>query len=415
MESIIKEILDYKGTIQKNNLKMDVGNKLYLNYKNLITGKLPNRITDKLNLSETDYKVWGSIGQGQYAQVPWVAITDKKITKTTQGGYYIVILFHPEGKGVYLTLNQGWKAIQSAAKGTDYNKEELAKSLANRLSELVHSDFEQGSFAYNTSRGIQLSDNAKGYAFGSVFFKYFDYHNIVNSDFVSDLSEIIIAYKNLVEKVSREYYMEMLNSLEDFTIKKEIESINSNKSVGKVSMPIFKRKPKKGTSSSRITDDNLKKIQKENNLTGAKGEDLAIKYFVDLIDNSSLDETKKMEFKNSIEHVSKKGHGDGYDLTAFDPENLEEVDKKYIEVKATTSANKEEPFYLSQNEVFAIKENPNKILIMRLYDIKNKPKVYFVDPYKNRNSFDSVEELLSSVFSVEAVNYKVIGLKDPNL
>ena len=43
--------------------------------------------------------------------VPWVTTFNTNITKSTQKGYYIVYLFHPEGK-VYLSLNQGWSEIK---------------------------------------------------------------------------------------------------------------------------------------------------------------------------------------------------------------------------------------------------------------------------------------------------------------
>ena len=35
-----------------------------------------------------------------------------------------------------------------------------------------------------------------------------------------------------------------------------------------------------------------------------------------------------------------QNHGYGYDLVAFDPNNLSEPHEKYIEVKATTSKNR---------------------------------------------------------------------------
>lgn len=49
----------------------------------------------------------GSVGQGGWATVPWIAILDKRITTTTQDGVYIVYLFVEDGSSVYLTLNQG--------------------------------------------------------------------------------------------------------------------------------------------------------------------------------------------------------------------------------------------------------------------------------------------------------------------
>jgi hypothetical protein len=49
----------------------------------------------------------GSVGQGKWATVPWVAIMDTRLTTTTQSGIYVVYLFAGDGSSIYLTLNQG--------------------------------------------------------------------------------------------------------------------------------------------------------------------------------------------------------------------------------------------------------------------------------------------------------------------
>lgn len=59
------------------------------------------------------FQVYGGTGQGSFAQVPWIAILDKKITTSVQREYYIVYLFSSAGKGVYLSLNQGWTDYQN--------------------------------------------------------------------------------------------------------------------------------------------------------------------------------------------------------------------------------------------------------------------------------------------------------------
>ena len=48
-----------------------------------------------------------SVGKGQWAKVPWVAILDRSETTTVQRGIYVVYLFREDMSGVYLTLNQG--------------------------------------------------------------------------------------------------------------------------------------------------------------------------------------------------------------------------------------------------------------------------------------------------------------------
>jgi hypothetical protein len=51
--------------------------------------------------------VKASMGAGNWAKVPWVALMDPRETTTTQAGIYCVYLFREDLSGVYLTLNQG--------------------------------------------------------------------------------------------------------------------------------------------------------------------------------------------------------------------------------------------------------------------------------------------------------------------
>lgn len=68
-----------------------------------------NKMVDELKNIERlkHFKLEGSIGKGNFAEVPWVAIMDGNITETTTRGIYIVFLFSAGGEKVYLTLNQG--------------------------------------------------------------------------------------------------------------------------------------------------------------------------------------------------------------------------------------------------------------------------------------------------------------------
>ncbi|MDV2686489.1 DUF3578 domain-containing protein [Alkalihalophilus lindianensis] len=62
---------------------------------------------EKLPFINENYSVGGSVGQGNWAAIPWVAIMNEKVTSSTQRGYYIVYLFSEEMGRLYLTLAQG--------------------------------------------------------------------------------------------------------------------------------------------------------------------------------------------------------------------------------------------------------------------------------------------------------------------
>jgi 5-methylcytosine-specific restriction protein A len=66
-------------------------------------------IIDKSGIdSRNQYLIYGSHGAGNWAEIPWVGIFDREITKSAQKGFYIVYLFDSQMHGVFLSLNQGW-------------------------------------------------------------------------------------------------------------------------------------------------------------------------------------------------------------------------------------------------------------------------------------------------------------------
>ena len=60
--------------------------------------------------------VEGSAGRGRWAGVPWVAVFDDVVTDSATRGYYVVYLFHSDGKVVHLSLNQGTSATREEFK-----------------------------------------------------------------------------------------------------------------------------------------------------------------------------------------------------------------------------------------------------------------------------------------------------------
>ena len=57
--------------------------------------------------SRPDLLVNISVGQGNWATVPWIALLNTKITRSTQEGIYVVFLIATELDRIFLTLNQG--------------------------------------------------------------------------------------------------------------------------------------------------------------------------------------------------------------------------------------------------------------------------------------------------------------------
>ncbi len=97
-----------------SNLIKEIGNTYFKEkksgkFKGAPVGNLvKNKMVEELKKIEelNGFKIEGSIGNGQFASIPWLAIMNKEVTEQASQGFYIVFLFSADGERVYLTLNQ---------------------------------------------------------------------------------------------------------------------------------------------------------------------------------------------------------------------------------------------------------------------------------------------------------------------
>ncbi len=68
--------------------------------------KIPRMIYGTGIVDEHDYKITGSVGRGEWANVPWIGIFDRRITTSATKGVYIVYLLEKNGRSLYLTFMQ---------------------------------------------------------------------------------------------------------------------------------------------------------------------------------------------------------------------------------------------------------------------------------------------------------------------
>lgn len=73
---------------------------------NLLKTDLPREIKKLTNL-DLRYLFEGSVGHGNFSEVPWFRIYEEEISPSAQEEYYIVYLFDAKMQGVYISLNQG--------------------------------------------------------------------------------------------------------------------------------------------------------------------------------------------------------------------------------------------------------------------------------------------------------------------
>ncbi|MCR5218694.1 DUF3578 domain-containing protein [Treponema sp.] len=158
----------------------------------LVRATIPNEIFKTNIINENDYQIKGSVGQGNWAAIPWICIFDKKITTTAQEGIYIVYLLSKNGESLYLTLNQGCTKVKN-----DKGKIDAIQYLhdtANKIQQKIKTtDFQVGP---NINLGSDISELGQLYTEGTIFFKEYK-QNLIPEDNVlqDDLKKMISLYK----------------------------------------------------------------------------------------------------------------------------------------------------------------------------------------------------------------------------
>ncbi len=157
--------------------------------------EFPNYLYSAGIVDSEQYLVTGSVGQGNWATVPWVCIFDKNITTSATKGVYIVYLLAKDGKTLYLTFNQGCTDIRNS-----HSKSETIKIMRKRAAEIVDVIDSRG-FASdeNINLGSSLTDLAELYQKGTIFYKGYEQGNVPSSEIlINDLKKMMEVYKDYV-------------------------------------------------------------------------------------------------------------------------------------------------------------------------------------------------------------------------
>jgi 5-methylcytosine-specific restriction protein A len=164
-----------------------------LSSASIVSKELPELFNDKAGILKSKYKIQGSIGQGNPAEIPWICVFDLDITRSAQEGFYIVYLFNSDMSGVYLSLNQGWTQYEREY-GTKEGRVEIKKN-ANYSKTLLKSD--QG-FSYVPINLKATKSLGRGYELGNICSAYYDAKEIPQEeDLINDLRNLIGVYREL--------------------------------------------------------------------------------------------------------------------------------------------------------------------------------------------------------------------------
>ena len=180
----------------------------------------------------TEYLVAGSVGQGNWATVPWIGIFDRKITTSARKGVYIVYLLAKDGQTLYLTFNQGCTDIRH-----EHSKSETIQIMRDKAKEII-SRIDPRGFRVdeNIDLGDGLTELAELYQKGTIFYKAYkkgevpsetvlrqDLANMMNiyAEYVSGKSSLDDIWQPSAEEynpgINKERWLELLNTADVFT------------------------------------------------------------------------------------------------------------------------------------------------------------------------------------------------------
>lgn len=364
-------------------------------------------LENTISIDSEKYKVKASVGQGQWADVPWIAVFDKSITQSATEGYYIVYLFRADMSGVYLSLNQGWTYFKNRYK-TKLGREKITQVSdvwKNELSSTLN-DFSYEKI--NLKNEGKMNSFVEGYELGHICGKFYSVEDMPSSEELGwDLQNLIGVYREIKGKLKQgsvektnDYLIVNSNmglldvgKTEDdsYGIESSIENYNESK-LNLNSVPMsFAAKEQKSRSFTPKKIDFIKQAKSQKKL-GYAGELIVLKYEKDFLERAG-----KSNLIKKVKHVSdEEGDGAGYDILSFDLDGNE----KYIEVK-TTKFNSDTPFYLTDNELEFSKKEASNYYLYRVYDFdiqENQAKLYILHGD------------LTNILSLKPQNYIVEGL-----
>ena len=122
-------------------------------------------------MTRPDVKIKGSVGVGNWAAAPWLALLDSRVTSTTLTGVYPVLLFREDMTGVYVTVAQGTQELKQ--QGRAHMLSEL-EATASRVRKLTTLDLTERSFVSDEDVSLGAGSLARDYASSTIVHKFYE-------------------------------------------------------------------------------------------------------------------------------------------------------------------------------------------------------------------------------------------------
>lgn len=188
LRTIVEKILnEYIGARKE----VFAGHTMGLFFRN----EIPKTIYATGIVNEETHLITGSVGQGNWAFVPWVCIFNRSVTLSATKGVYIVYLLAKDGKTLYLTFNQGCTDIRKS-----HTKVDTIAIMRKKAADVV-ARLDSRGFASDEKidLGSELTELAELYQKGTIFYKAYSCGEVPSEEELQDdLRKMMDIYRDYV-------------------------------------------------------------------------------------------------------------------------------------------------------------------------------------------------------------------------
>ena len=375
MKKIFNDIHNNWESYLKNCQKGNIFtvNKYHLFYTNFIA--LKNEF-EKIVDSER-YLVKASLGEGNLAGIPWIAIMDKSITITAKEEYYIVYLFSRNAKNVYLTLGLGatqfdsmWGENQKCLEKIKEARDKYIKSWDKYLPENEQTNMnliEENDTEFLRKFSKKMVYRAQSYESGSIIPKNYDLTQTnINYDYVSDFKDYLSIYKSISDDPLTNISTDLMAEESADSTDNPIWDFDYNPEITNPKLP--NNNTNKKSSKTRSGFNTPYTYSPDTSKSGKAGEEYVFEY-----EKQKLNKLGKSSLANKVvDQYSNLTNFPGYDIKSYN-ENGEEI---YIEVKSTKGDFKNTVAHrLTVNELKAAKVHKEKYYLYFVEKSLTKPHI----------------------------------------
>ncbi|MFD1588145.1 MrcB family domain-containing protein [Halorientalis brevis] len=202
LPSILRRILEsYPGSEQDDRGPENRGYRTsdFPDIQDLIGNRTEPAVEAALGNQSGNYNINPTFGQGAISDIPYIPIERTDETTTTQSGIYVVYLFDPDKKRLYLTLNQGSaEAMRTSSRsGVGPTAATILERHAERYREII--DVPNGFTAKQAELSSELN-RSEVYNSGTVFVKEYSPDDLSSTGaVVGDLVTAVETYDHFLD------------------------------------------------------------------------------------------------------------------------------------------------------------------------------------------------------------------------